>query len=205
MTYLNFTKITPAAPNDPFVNVVTHLNNNWDEIDTKLFAHTLMNITLVNPDQGQDFVTGLQKFRIWTGAAYREPDDIDSAWSAWTALPLSGNVAPRVGFTPRWRSNSLLRLVELAGGIQKDGAGSAWPAALVVATTGTSGIANTFLPIGGVVYQQSAAALPTSSTNSAAGWHTIDVSGAWVRIQTRYSGGPGGGNFVMLDGIKWWY
>lgn len=204
MTYFNFTKITPAAPNDPFVNEVTQINNNWDEIDNKLTQQS--NGTPPVPDTGQEWISG-GRFLAWNGTAVRNPDDIDSGWSSWFALTLSANVVVRPGFTPRWRNNSIIRRVELDGGIQKDAGASVWPAGTLQTITapGTFNIVSGFAPIGGLTYQSSAAALPSGGNQASSGWHTIDVNTGIVRIQTSYVGGSGGGNFIMLDGIEWWY
>lgn len=201
MPYFNLSKITPAAPNDPNVNEVTQINNNWDEIENKFGQQSAG--TPPGAETGQEWLSG-GRFKVWTGTAVRDPDNIDGAWSAWTALPLSANVVTRPNYTPRYRSNSMLRRVELAGDLLKDAAGSAWPVGVAhLVTTGTSGIPSTLQPIGGLTYQMTACSIPTGSGGS--GWHQIDVATGFVRIQTRMLGGGGGGNFIPLDGIEWWY
>src|SRR5882757_10601962 len=107
------------------VDVVAHINNNWDDIEAKLSNLTLLPSLLPSPETGQElaFSSAQTRFRVWTGAAYRDPDPIDPSWSAWTALPLSANVVARTGTTPRFRTNSLIRQVQLTGAIQKDAPG----------------------------------------------------------------------------------
>lgn len=206
MTYFNFTKVTPASPNDPFVNVTTHLNNNWDEIDSKFTTLTGMPSTLTSPEQGQEIydVVG-NRFRVWNGTAWRDTDAIDSAWSAWSTLPLSANVIARPNVVLKWRNNTLLRRVELSGAVEKDVAQDPWSAGLILITTGTSGIPSTLQPIGGLTFFSGAAALPSVSGNGACGYHKIDVVGSWVRIQSQYVGGNGSGNFLQYDRVRWWY
>lgn len=208
MTYFNFTKITPAAPNDPVVNEVTQINNNWDNIEAQLLAVSAGTGALTGAEQGQEWISPAGRFRTWDGAANKDPIDIDAQWSAWTALTLAATVAARPSFTPRWRNNSLLRRVELDGCILKDSIASAWPAPgvlVVVSATGAGQIPAALAPLSQPMITISAAALPTSPGQSAQGWHSIDTSGAFIRIMTTYMGGPGGGNFIALDGIEWWY
>lgn len=203
MTYFNLLQIAPPSPNDPLVNEVTQINNNWDDIDTKIGALTTTTGTITSPEQGQEYITNTGRTRVWNGAANRDPDDIDASWTAWTALPVAATVAVRPSFTPRWRNNTALRRVELAGGILKDAGAGAWPAAVVVVTTGVSGIPDTLQPIGGVTRQMSAAALP--ATGGTGAWWQVDTNTSFVRLRTRYMGPAGGGNFIQLDGIEWWY
>lgn len=205
MTYFNFTKVAPPSPSDPLVNVTTHLNNNWDEIETKFSSLITMSGNIINAEAGQEAVGSVaQSFYVSNGAPFvmRSADDIQTSWSAWTAIPLNAAVVARASFTPRYRTNSVLRLAELSGGVQKDAPASAWPAALVVIT---NLLPLSIVPIGNLSFQQSAAAIPTTPANGSAGYHLIDTNGPNTRIQVRYAGGPGGGNFIMLDGIKWWY
>jgi hypothetical protein len=209
VTYLNFNKVVPPYPNDPLVDVNNHLNANWDTLETKLNALNLGSTTIISPDVGQEIVSSTPNFRVWNGSAWRDPDNISAAWTAWNLVPLSGNVVTRTSgsssFPLKWRSNPLIRQVQLVGGLQRDVSQTAWATGFTVITDGASGIPSTQGPIGGLSLQESAAALPNSPANGACGRHQIDISGGFVRIQSRYVGGPGGGNFLMYNGVKWWY
>jgi hypothetical protein len=206
MAYLNFTKIAPPAPNDPNVDEVTQLNNNWDLLETKLGVYTTGG-ALSNVETGQEFFNGSFQNSVWNGAATRASDDIDSAWSAWTNIPMLAPRAIRTGFQPKWRSNSLLRKVELTGGIQFDGAASVWTmgASFQFNQLAAGSPANTLGPVGGKYISQAAAALSAGTSVTAGAYITIDTSGSFVRMAAQYLGGGGGGNFIMLDQVWWWY
>lgn len=205
MVYLNFTKITPAAPNDPNVDEVSQLNANWDLLDTKL-APYVNGGTITNVETGQEFINS-GRYAVWDGAAIRYPDDIDAAWSAWTNIPMNAPRAIRPSFQPKWRNNTLLRMVELAGGIQFDSAASAWTlgSSFQFNALSAGSPANTLGPVGGTFKATCAAALSAGTTVVAGGLITIDTSGSFVRMAAQYLGGPGGGNFLMLDQVWWWY
>lgn len=207
MAYLNFTKITPPAPNDPTVNEVTQLNDNWDHLDLKCQPY-LVGGSVTDIEVGQEFLDVNFRFAVWNGGQ-RIPDDIDGAWSAWTALPM---LAPRVirpSFTPRWRNNTAYRMVELSGGVYFNAAQDPWTLGSYITINGdvAGAIPASMIPIGGVHTGQAAAALSAGTTVVAGAMVTIDKPGGntFCRIRGQYMGGPGGGNFIQLDRIWWWY
>lgn len=204
--FLNFKKIVPPAPNDPSVDLASQINDNWDILDSGL---NIYNSTgEFTPTQaGQEWLAPNYRFAVWDGANERYPDNIDLFWSAWTAIPLASGRAIRSGFTPKWRQNSLLRKVELVGGFQYDSAASTWPTSLVVLNADTGSIPATYQPTGGKHVGQCATAVNTTGVVVAAGYVIVDkpAGNTNCRIQARYMGGPGGGNFLMLDQIWWWY
>ncbi len=208
--YLNFTKILPPNPNDPNVDLVNQINVNWDMIDTKLQPY-ISGGSLTLAEQGQEYFDVNFRYAVWNGSAPRLPDDIDGAWSAWTALPLSTNFVARSGFTPRWRNNSLLRMVELSGGVQYQAGAATWPAGLNSVFDGLSNPAGaiplSMVPIGGYTLAPCAAALSAGSVVVASGLVRIDIPtlGQSLRVQAQYMGGPGGGNFLQFDQVWWWY
>ena len=208
MAYLNFTKITPPAPNDPTVNEVTQLNNNWDHLDTKLQPY-LIGGGLSGIETGQEYLNGSFRFIVWDGAAERLPDDIDGAWSAWTALPIFAGRAARPSFTPRWRNNSLLRMVQLSGGFLFDGAAGAWTLGgyFTLNADSAGAIPASMVPIGGTHTQPVATALSAGAVVVAGGSITVDKPGGntFCRIRGQYMGGPGGGNFMQTEQVQWWY
>lgn len=204
--YLNFTKVAPPAPNDPNVNEATQLNANWDELDNKLAPYN--NGTTVTPvEVGQEYVDGSGRFAVWDGAAARVPDDIDAAWSAWTNLPMFTGRAIRSGYQPKWRLNSLLRIVQLSGGVQFDSSAGTWTTGgLFTINADASGSPPAVqIPVGGYHISPCAAALTAGTSVVAAGYIYIDKPGTFVRIRGQYMGGPGGGNFLMLEQVWWWY
>lgn len=208
MPYFNFTKITPPAPNDPVVNEVTQLNDNWDHLDTKLNPY-INGGSISGLESGQELFDGSFNFGVWDGAALRIPDDIDAGWSAWTALPMFTNRVARSGFTPRWRNNSLYRMVELAGGVLNNVAADPWPLGsfLTINADSTGAIPSSMQPVDGVHISPCATALTAGTSVVASGYAYIDkpVGNTFTRIRVQYMGGPGGGNFVQLDQIWWWY
>ena len=208
MTYFNFTKITPPAPNDPLVDEVAQLNNNWDHIDTKLSPY-LTGGTLTDVETGQEFLDTNLRFAVWDGAAIRIPDDIDGAWSAWTALPMFAPRVARASYTPRWRNNSAYRMVELAGGAQFNVAQDPWTLGgyFTLNADSAGAIPASMIPIGGTHVSQAAAALSAGTTVVAGAMIRIDKPGGntFCRVSVQYMGGPGGGNFIQLDRVWWWY
>lgn len=207
MAYFNFQKITPPAPNDPTVNEVTQLNNNWNDLDTKLQPY-LIGGTLTLAEAGQEYFDANFRYTVWDGVSVsRVPEDIDAAWSAWTALPMLSPRAIRPSFTPRWRSNSALRMVELSGGVQFNAAADVWTmgSAFQLNQLASGSPPSSLQPIGGLHRSQCAAALTAGTSVVAAGRISCEVDTGFVKISAQYMGSGGGGNFLMLDQVWWWY
>ncbi|GHF92032.1 hypothetical protein [Streptomyces griseosporeus] len=202
MAFLNLNKIT----GDPNVDEVNQINLNWDEIDNKVGPYIVGGF-LPNVETGQEYPSG-GRYNVWNGSAGRTPDDtIQTGWGAWVNLPVVSPRAIRPGFQPKWRNNSYLRKIECAGGYQFDSAANPWTLgsyfAMNFSTTGSPGIS--FAPVGGIHVQPIAAALSAGTTVVASAMAKVDVSTDFVRISVQYMGGPGGGNFIMLDQLSWWY
>lgn len=206
MTYLNFTKIAPPAPNDPNVSRVNHLNNNWDHLESKLGPY-VNGGSLSGIDRGQEYFDSNFRFAVFDGTATRVPDDIDAAWSAWTALPILSPRVIRPSFTPRWRNNSLLRMVELSGGVLFDSAASAWTmgSAFQLNVLGSGSPPSSMGPVGANDNRPCATSLSAGTGVASAGRVNISTSGSWVMLTGQYMGATGGGNFIMLDQVWWWY
>ena len=208
MVYLNFTKVTPAAPNDPNVDEVAHLNDNWDILESKLSPY-IAGGTISNIETGQEFFDSNFRLAVYDGAAARTTDDIDAAWSSWTTLPLLSPRTARSGFVPKWRNNSLLRQVELVGGLTFNAAADPWTAGtLATINSDTSGaIPATMTPIGTYHYAACCTAATGGTSVVSSGYVHVDKPGGntYVRIRGQYLGGAGGGNFMMLDQLWWWY
>jgi hypothetical protein len=209
MAYFNFNKITPPAPNDPNVDEATQLNANWDHLDTKLQPY-IVGGTISNLETGQEFFSGSEfRYGVWDGAAARVPDDIDAAWSAWTNLPLISPRTVRSGQQPKWRNNSLLRKVEVRGGVNFNVAQDPWTmGTLHIVNSDTAGaIPASMVPIGGTHVCPTPTGLAVSPAIVAGAYAVVDkpAPNTFCRIRIQYMGGPGGGNFVQLDQIWWWY
>lgn len=206
MAYLNFTKIAPPAPNDPVVNEITQINNNWDHLEAKL-APYVVGGSISDIETGQETFDLNFRFAVWDGAAQVIPDDIDASWSAWTALPILAPRVARASFTPRWRSNSAYRMVELAGGVLFNAAADPWTmgSAFQINQLAAGSPASSFVPIGGALKAPCATALTGGTSVVAGAAITVDSSGGFVRINAQFMGGGGGGNFIELDQVWWWY
>jgi hypothetical protein len=206
MAYFNFTNVSPASPSDPLVNEITQINNNWDHLETKLNPY-MIGGGVSGIETGQELFDGSFRYGVWDGSTTRITDDVDAAWSAWTNIPM---LAPRVirsGYQPKWRNNSLLRKVELTGGIQFDATANPWTmgSSFQFNSLAAGSPPNTMVPIGGKHIAQAAAAQTAGTSVAAAGYITIDSSGSFVRMACQYLGGGGGGNFVQLEQVWWWY
>lgn len=206
--YWSFNKIAPPAPNDPLVNVTTQFNDNWDIAEAKLVQLTQnpMPSTLTDAEIGQEWIYD-GRLAVWDGTNLVVPADIDTAWTSWEVLELASPVSARPLFTPRWRRNTLLKQVELSGCAIYNSA-AAWPAAFTVisADSAVLGIPAAYQPYGGATFIPTATSIP-STANRAAGAHIqIDApGGVSCQIRARYTGSSGGGNFVALDTVRWYY
>lgn len=208
MAYFSFNKITPPAPDDPNVDEVTQLNENWDTIDLKIDPY-INGGTISDIEIGQEFPNANFDFCVQGSGGTVIPDDISEGWSAWTNIPLLSPRSSPVGLTPKWRNNSLLRMVELTGAVTFNVAADPW-------TLGSSFLVNgdvvgsppgSMQPIGNLHYSPAAAGLPADPAITAGGFITIEQPGGstYTRIRAQYLGGPGGGNFISLDQVWWWY
>lgn len=208
MAYLNFNKITPPAPNDPNVNEVTQLNNNWDHLDVKCQPY-MVGGALSGVETGQEYLNGSFRFIVWDGAAERVPDDVDAAWSAWTTMPMLAPRVARTSFAFKWRNNSLIRQVQLVGGVYFNAAQDPWTLGgyFTLNADSVGAIPASMVPIGGTHTGQAATALSAGTTLVAGASVTVDKPGGntFCRVRAQYMGGPGGGNFIMLDQVRWWY
>lgn len=207
MPYFNFTKIVPPAPNDPFVDEAAQINANWDHLDAKLEPY-MFGGTISDIEQGQEFFNEDFEFCVYDGGIVT-PDDIPEGWSDWTNLPMQSGKFARSSFTPKWRNNPLYRMVELTGGVIFDVSAGPW-------TLGSSFLINAdaegsppaeMRPIGNLHYSPCGASLTTGTSVVSAGFITVEqpVGSTYTRIGAQYLGGPGGGNFIMLDQVWWWY
>lgn len=208
MTFFNFT--LPAADGSSLVDEQVHLNDNWDKLDsrlTQLQSDTTNTIAAPIPVGTEALVNG--DVQVWTGNAWRGPDNIPASWNAWYTLPIAGVVA-RAGYEPRVRVNTMMRKTMIVGGVQYDAAASVWPAGEFQITSDTSGLDAQYAPQSGPVWAYGGASQSTSGG-------TTDYSGSRVKIEKHPTAAilkvtvqhqglyDGGGNFIMLDGIGWFW
>lgn len=213
MVYFNFNYVTDP-PNDEFVNEETQLNDNWEELDTKLQGWNQKPSNIVAPipvgTEALDPQHPGDEYRI---AVYNGTDWVRSlnhvlSWEAWQNLSLRAPAVERTGFTPRIRVNQWKREIMLSGGVQFNAALDPWPTGSDVEITSDTAIQSSLAPApGGRICYQAATAQVTGANTFASAVIAVNVeaSPARVSIKVRYQGDAGGGNFVMLDGLKWWY
>lgn len=212
MGYLSLNKITPAAPNDPLVNRVTHLNDNWDEINAATLKMHQASGTLDlfnNPgansvETGQEIIHLSRKY-VWNGSAWIGVIDYAATWSAWTQVPLSANVINRTSFPLEYRTNPDLRRGELRGCIQRDAVPTAWVHNTdVIASNAVSQPIANFPPSVETDFL-TGTSLPTTPSTQTAGAHCkLNATNGW-QLTVRFRGSAGALNFIALDGMHWWY
>jgi len=212
MSFISLNRITPAAPNDPLVNRVTHLNDNLDEINNLMdkmqtaagTADLYANPGTNNVETGQE-ITHLSHKYVWTGSVWKAIVDAAAGWSSWTQVPLSANVINRTGFNLEYRTNSGLRKGELKGHIQRDAVPTAWVHNTdVVASNAVSQPIAGFTPVVEADFIIGASLPTTPSTQVSSAHCKINGTNGW-QLTVRWRGNAGSLNFICLDGCSWWY
>ena len=151
---------------------------------------------------------GTDRIAAWDGTTWRLNLNHVGTWSAWQNLDLRSPVVARSGFSPRVRVNAYQRRIVIYGGVVASAALGAWPATALEITTDTA-IGPEFAPVpGGLSYYQGVGAGVTGANQVATANIKIEhitVGTPRVAISVLFQGDAGGGNFVMLDGLEWWY
>ena len=206
--YFGFAPILPPSPNDPLVDVATQLDANYDEIERVLTVQQGLS-AVVNPEIGMEVMDNLNgRMTVYNGSAFINSDDIDAGWSAFSALGLLAPIVARPNFTPRWRSNSLLRRVEVFGRVQNGAVPASFGTTLFDITSNTGGIPDSLKPVGGQVIYSNAGTAPVAPSTVSGSYiiaKTNPSAGQNVRIQGQYMGTSDGTSAIVLDGIAWWY
>lgn len=205
MAFFDFNLMTDP-PGDPLVDETLQLNANWDKLDTRLsqFQVRPNTVAAVIP-VGTEAMRADGVINVWTGAAWRNPNSIPGNWGAWTTLPLLAPVVERPGFTPKYRINTIFRKVELAGGLRADVGAGAWAKAKVPVTTNAGGIPDANKPVSNGIQQGSTGISAVAGEFAGARIFIESNAGNSVLISVGYQGDNVGGNFVMLDNVKWFY
>lgn len=202
MVFFNFNLITDP-PADEFVDEQVHLNANMDKLDTRLNQFTFSPNTVTSPPIGTEAFNATS-VAVWTGSSWRVPDAIPNGWSAWTTIPTQAPVAERPGWTPYWRVNPTIRCVELCGGFRADSVAGPWSKTKVQVSSLT-GIPITYNPVYDSI-QQIACGISSTSGQFAGARLFIEAQVTNpVKLSVAYQGDDVGGNFVMIDGVKWFY
>lgn len=213
MVYFNFNYVTDP-PNDETVNEETQLNDNWEELDAKLQGWNQKPSNITGPipvgTEALDPQHPGDEYRIavWDGANWVRSLNHVTSWGAWANLSLRAPAVERAGFTPRIRINQWTRRIQLSGGVLFNAAADPWPTGSDVEITADAAIASSFAPApGGLMFYQAATSQVTGASQIATALIRVSTEAAPARtsIKVRFQGDAGGGNFVMLDQLKWWY
>lgn len=210
MAYFVFNKVTDP-PNDETVDAITQLNDNWQDVNDKLIGFNQSPNDITGPPIGiEAFAPVPDQARIaaWDGAVWRLSINHSSIWGSWQAVTLRAPVVERTGFPVMARVDPIGRRVVFSGGVYFNAAQDAWPTGSDVEITDDTAIGVSLSPsTAGLSYYQAA----TSQVTTAGGFASAnvriqEVTGPdRVGLFVRFQGDAGGGNFVMLDGLTWWY
>lgn len=204
MTYFNLNKV---GGSDPLVNESSILNDNWDQLETKLGVY-ITGGALLGLEVGQELINS-SRIGVWTGAATRYRDDIDSGWSALTTIPLAALITANTTNTPLWRVNTLIRKVQLFGQVIYNG-GVSWPRG-VYQTINSLAVPNNipvaYRPTYGFHRQDTATAVPaTEAAMAAVAIADSSTEPQILSINLKFLGAnPSNPQYIVLDGIEWWY
>lgn len=208
MGFFNFNLITDP-PNDEFVNEDTQLNQNLDKLDTKLALFPALPTVITPLVMGTEVLNDSDPFpspAVWDGTGWRYMDNDDEDFDLWQSLPLIAPITGRTGIMPRYRVNTVIRKVELAGGVLATAAAAAWSRTKVQITANTGGILDAYKPVGTQSIQQVATGAGTAAGQFASARITIEGNaGNSVKISVSYQGDNVNGNFVQLDGAGWYF
>jgi hypothetical protein len=215
LAYFDFNFVT-NPPNDELVDEVTQLNENWEEVDRKISAFNsqpadFTGITVPIGTEAFDPEHPGESYRVavWNGTTWIRSLNHISAWASWQNIGLRAPVIARAtGYEVKARVDVVARRIVLMGGVQLNATADPWSTSTTYEITSDTAIQHSFGPVSGVSYQQAATGQITTAGGFASAAVRIEkVAGPPARtaIYVRYQGDAGGGNFIMLDGIEWWY
>lgn len=214
--YFDFTYVTDP-PNDEKVSAADQLNANWQELDEKLTAFNQVPADFTgiavpigteaydpDPSHGEP-----NRIAVWTGSIWARGISAASSWSAqpWQTVSIRSPLVSRTGFPVKAKINTVLRCIELAGGVYVNSAQDAWNTATTYEITTDDAIQADFAPVNGMHIQQSSAGAITTANGFASAVVTVEpkTSPDRTSVSVRYQGDAGGGNFITLDNVRWWY
>lgn len=209
MAYFNFNYVT-NPPLDELVNPTTQLNANWQEVDDKIKGFNTQPNTVINPPLGSEALHPVDTHRIgvWNGTEWIRSINPNLSWGVWTAFNLLAPAVQRSAvFTPKYKVNSVYARVALSGGVLFNVAADPWPTGTTVRITDTGAIPIAYKPLGGWSYQTVAVSTPSGAGGFSSAQAIVDAvtDPSDIRISIRFQGDSGGGNFVMLDSLGWWF
>lgn len=202
-------------PNDETVNVQAQLNDNWSELDEKLTIYNQqpgdfgafpipIGAEILDPDPAHGN-TG--RVAAWNGSQWIRSLNHSSTWTGWQSVAIRSPAVNRSTLPVMANVNPVYRRVILRGGVTFDAAASAWPTGTTVEITTDVAIQPELAPIRGLCARQGATGAITTANGFASAVILIESKTTPNRtaISVRYQGDAGGGNFVMFDGISWWF
>ena len=215
MPAFSFNYITPP-PLDELVNEVTQLNDNLDQIESRMsILQGIGSWANVDRPKGLEVLldqSGSQRTAVWDGSNWRVPSSGAGGWTAWANVALIAPYTFNAGFTPMYRVNTFMRRAQLKGRVQNGATGVAmaknnW----TNFSSGVTGIPLTYTPLNGAsVWTASCSPITATSpvgseingarirTNADATSVRLDFN--WMGQDTNTTG-----NYISLDGVEWWY
>lgn len=212
MTYFNLNQVT-NPPNDEFVNPITQINNNFQDINDKIKGFNVAPNTITGAPLGTEaFYVGspssdATRIAVWNGSAWCRSLNHSSVWTGWQTVTLRAPVVIRAGYPVMANVDPVSRRIVFVGAVQADAAANAWPLSDVEITSDTA-IASSFAPTpGGNSYTQVATGQVTTGGFFAGAVIRAHVKTTPTRLAltVKYQGNAGGLNYVTLDGLTWWY
>lgn len=210
MSYFNFNYVT-NPPADELVDPEVHLNENWEELDTKLHGFNSYPSNVITPTIGTESfypVPGSDSGRIaaWTGTEWIRNLNHTAGFTAWQPIALRSPVVSRAGEpVPAAIIDTFARRVTCSGVVIYGAAAPSWPAGIVEITSDIA-IDNTVNPVGGRALEIGCVGNNTGVGISAAVLYaSVETTPPRVSIKAKFQGPPGGGNFISLDGFSWCY
>ncbi|MGS2592232.1 hypothetical protein [Streptomyces hebeiensis] len=214
MAYFNFNYVTDP-PNDEQVDPITQLNENWEDVNDKIRPFQDRPTTLINPPKGTEAFypespsSDSYRIAVYNGTSWCRSLNHSGSQAVWQALELRSPYVARTGFPPVAKIFPFMRYVILSGSVQISASATPWPTNTSVEITTDTAINSSLTPVnGGFSMSQCATGQVTAANGfaSAVVWLQAETTPTnRVAIRVRYQGDSGGGNFVSLDGMRWWY
>jgi hypothetical protein len=208
LSYFDFNYVTDP-PDDELVNPITQLNDNWQEVNDKIKPYNSRPNTLINPPKGAEAIDDQGRIGVWDGTQWNFSLNHAGTITSWQTFALRTGVQERAGFTPLAKVDTLKGQVILTGAVQLGSTATAWSTTAATEITTDTAIQASLAPVnGGFSYHQCATGQNTTANAfaSAVVWAELKATPTpHVALMVRYQGDAGGGNFVQLDNVRWWF
>lgn len=213
MAYFNFNYVTPP-PDDETVDEQTQLNANWEEVENKTRPFNqqpgdFTGITIPVGAMAIQLDGASNRMAAWTGTEWINSVNPMAIWEDWQTISLRAPVVARPGYDVKAKVDVVSRRIVLMGGVILNATADIWNTATTYEITSDTAIQDTFAPANDdfMSIQQGATGQTTTAGSFASAVVTIEkkASPARTAVSVRWQGEVAGGNFIMLDGIEWWY